>query len=157
MVGEKNVQTWRPIQTCWLLSCTVTERFHTSKIMKWIWKLQNTSHSWPIEFIHWATLTYLSNGALYWMKHLFIIETNSFTDWCSLSKEQYRRLYSRRKLSFEDNSVRKNLFLSACFSQDSRVSLREMDQKFKFFGTIGYGDSYLEVFFVISKFLDYTQ
>ena len=47
-------------------------------------------------------------------------------------------------MSFEDNSVRKNLFLSACFCWDSRLSLREMDQKFKFGGTIGYGDSCLE-------------
>ena len=32
-----------------------------------------------------------------------------------------------------------------------------MDQKLKFSGTIGYGDSYLEFFSVISKYLDYTQ
>ena len=50
-------------------------------------------------------------------------------------------------MSFEDNSVRKNLFLSACFCWDSRLSLREMDQNFKFGGTIGYGDSYLEFLF----------
>ena len=55
------------------------------------------------------------------------------------------RLYPGLKLSFEHNSVRKNLFLSACLSWDSRVSLREMDQKFKFGGTIGYGSSYLEL------------
>ena len=46
-------------------------------------------------------------------------------------------------MSFEHNSVRKNLFVSACFCSDSRLSLREMDQKFKFGATIGYGDSYL--------------
>ena len=57
------------------------------------------------------------------------------------------RLYPGLKLSFEDNSVRKNLFLSACFCWFSRLSLREMDQKYKFGGTIGYGDSYLEFFF----------
>ena len=32
-----------------------------------------------------------------------------------------------------------------------------MDQKFKLGGNIGYGDSYLKFFFVISKYLDYTQ
>ena len=48
---------------------------------------------------------------------------------------------------FEHNSVRKNLFLSACFCWDSRLSLREMDQKFKFGGTIAYEISYLEIFF----------
>ena len=50
-------------------------------------------------------------------------------------------------MSFENNSVRKNLFLSACFCWDSRLSLREMDQKHEFGGTIGYGDSYLEFLF----------
>ena len=48
---------------------------------------------------------------------------------------------------FENNSVRKKFFLSACFCWDSRLSLREMDQKFKFGGTIGYGDSYLQFLF----------
>ena len=32
-----------------------------------------------------------------------------------------------------------------------------MDQKLLFTGTIGYGNSYLEFFFVIAKYLDYTQ
>ena len=57
------------------------------------------------------------------------------------------RLYPGLKLSFEHNSVRKNLFLSACFCWDSRHSLREMVQKIKFGGTIGYGNSYLEILF----------
>ena len=57
------------------------------------------------------------------------------------------RLYPGLKLSIKHKSVRKNLFLSACFCWDSRLSLREMDQKFKFGGTIGYGDSYLEFLF----------
>ena len=52
------------------------------------------------------------------------------------------RLYPGFKMSFEHNSVRQNLFLSACFCWDSRLSLQEVDQKFKFGGTIGYGDSY---------------
>ena len=57
------------------------------------------------------------------------------------------RLYPGLKLSFEHNSVRKNLFLSAGFCWDSRLSLGEMDQKFIFGGTIGYGNSYLELLF----------
>ena len=44
-------------------------------------------------------------------------------------------------MSFEHNSVRKNLFLSVSVCWDSSLSLREMDQKFKFGGTSGYGDS----------------
>ena len=50
-------------------------------------------------------------------------------------------------MSFKDNSVRRNLFLSASSCRHSRLSLREMDEKFKFGGTIGYGDSYLEFLF----------
>ena len=63
------------------------------------------------------------------------------------------RLYPGLKLSFEHNSVRQNLFLSACFCWDSRISLREMHQKFKFGGTIGNGNSYLELFFRHFKIL----
>ena len=57
------------------------------------------------------------------------------------------RLYLGLKKSFEHNSVCKNLILSACFCWDSRLFLRGMDQKYKFGGTIGYGDSYLEFLF----------
>ena len=57
------------------------------------------------------------------------------------------RLYPGLKKSFGHNSVRKNLFLNACFCWDSRPTLREMDQKIKFGGTIGYGDSYLQFLF----------
>ena len=53
------------------------------------------------------------------------------------------RLYLGFKMTFRHHSVRKNLFLSPGFCWDSRHSLREMDQKYKFRGTIGYGDSYL--------------
>ena len=60
-------------------------------------------------------------------------------------------LYPGLKMSFEHNSVRKNLFLSACFCWDSRLALCGMDQKFKFGGTIGYGDSYLDSVFRYSK------
>ena len=61
------------------------------------------------------------------------------------------RLFPGLKKSFEHNSVRKNLFLSACFCWDSRLPLREVNQKFKFGGTIGYGDSYLDSVFRYSK------
>ena len=54
-------------------------------------------------------------------------------------------------MSFEHNSVSKNLFLNACFSWDSRLSLLEMDQKRKFGGTIGNGRSYLDSVFRHSK------
>ena len=54
-------------------------------------------------------------------------------------------------MSFEHNSVRKTLFLSACFCRDSRLSLREMNQNFKFCGLIGYGNSYLDSVYRYSK------
>ena len=57
------------------------------------------------------------------------------------------RLYPAFKMSIEHNSIRKKLFLSACFCWDSRISLDEMGQKIKFGGTIGFGDSYLEFLF----------
>ena len=57
-------------------------------------------------------------------------------------------------MKFEHNSVRKNLFLSACFFWDSGLSLREMDQKFKFGGLIVYGNSYLDSVFFFPKYLD---
>ena len=57
------------------------------------------------------------------------------------------QLYPGFKKLFKHNSVRKNLLLNACFCWDSWLPLREMDQKFKFGGTIGSGDSYLEFLF----------
>ena len=61
------------------------------------------------------------------------------------------RLYPGLKMTFKHNSVRKNLFLSACFCWESGLSLREMDQKFKFGGLIGYGNSCLDSVFRYSK------
>ena len=61
------------------------------------------------------------------------------------------RLNPCSKMSFKHNSVRKNLFLRASFCWDSRLSLREMDQKFKIGGAIGYGDSYLDSVFRYTK------
>ena len=54
-------------------------------------------------------------------------------------------------MSFEHNTVRKNLFLSACFCWDSRLSSSEMHQKFEFGGLIGFGNSCLDSVFVYSK------
>ena len=54
-------------------------------------------------------------------------------------------------MTFEHNSVRKNLFLSAFFCWDSGLSVRELDQKFKFGGLIGCGNSCLDSVFRYSK------
>ena len=61
------------------------------------------------------------------------------------------RLFPGKKLTFQHNSVRKTLFLSARFCRDSRLSLREMDQKFIFGGLIVYGNFYLDSVFPYSK------
>ena len=61
------------------------------------------------------------------------------------------RVYPGLKMLFEHNSIRKNFFPSACFCYVSRLSSREMDQKFKFGGTIAYGNSYLEFLFRLFK------
>ena len=57
------------------------------------------------------------------------------------------RLYPGLKMSFEHNSVRKNLFLCVSFCWDSRLSSSEMDQKINFGGLIGYGNSCLDSVF----------
>ena len=54
-------------------------------------------------------------------------------------------------MSFEHISVRKNLLLSACFCWDSRISLRDMDQKFKVGGLIVDGNSFLDSVCCYSK------
>ena len=54
-------------------------------------------------------------------------------------------------MSFEHNSVRKNLFLSASFCWNSSLSLREMNQKFPFGRLNGYRNSYLDSVFRYSK------
>ena len=61
------------------------------------------------------------------------------------------RFYPGLKMTFEHNSVHKNPFLSASFCWNSRLSLREKDQKFPFVGFIGYGNSYLDSVFRYSK------
>ena len=50
-------------------------------------------------------------------------------------------------MSSEHNNSRKNLFFSACFCWETTISLREMDQKFKFGGIFGLDESYLEIYF----------
>ena len=84
------------------------------------------------------------------MKQLFIIKVKFIKNGCSFPHEHFP-MYPGFKMSFEHNSVRKNLFLSACFCWDPRLSLREMAQKFKFGGTICYGDSHLDSVFRYSK------
>ena len=90
------------------------------------------------------------SGALYWMKQLFIMKVNLIKIGCSFLMSIFRK-YTGVKMSFEHKNVRKNFFLSACFCWKSGLFSHEMDQKIKFGGTIGYGDSYLHSVFRYSK------
>ena len=89
MVGKKYMWTSRLIETIWIMSCAVTETGYTSKIMKLIWNGLKTSHYSQNKVISWATLTYSTSFALYWMKQLFIIKTISVKNGCSLSNDHF--------------------------------------------------------------------
>ena len=67
------------------------------------------------------------------------------------------RLYPGYKMSFEHNSFRKNLFLSACFSWDSGLSLREMDNKMNLVDSLVMGTVVWTPYFVTRKYLDCMQ
>ena len=61
------------------------------------------------------------------------------------------RFYSGLENTYTHNTVRKNLFLSACRVLDNHICLNEMDRKFPYGGLIGYGNSYLDIVFSYSK------
>ena len=63
------------------------------------------------------------------------------------------RLYPGLKMLVEHKNVRKNLVLSACFCYDSRICLREMDQKFPSGELIDCRNSYLDPILCYSKVL----
>ena len=67
------------------------------------------------------------------------------------------RLYPALKLTFKHNSVRKNLFLSACFCFESGFSFREMDQKFKFGGLIDMETLAWTLYFITRNYSDCMQ
>ena len=95
-------------------------------------------------------MTFSTSGALYWMKQLFIIITNS-QEWMSSIKSTFSDCTRGFKMTFEHNSVHKSLFSSACFCWDSGLFSRELDRKFKIGGLIVYGNSYLDSVFRYSK------
>ena len=77
-------------------------------------------------------MTYITSGALYCMKQLSVIKTNSVKNGCSFPLERHSIVPGIKNIEEKHNSVRKNLFLGACFGWDFRLSLRQMDQKYKF-------------------------
>ena len=66
------------------------------------------------------------------------------------------RLYPKFKMSFEHKSAAK-LFSNACFCGDSRRSLRQMDQNFKFGEPLDMRTRTWSFSCVSSKYLDYMQ
>ena len=83
--------------------------------------------------------------AVYWTGQKTVLKENKLRqDLDVLFLMSISRKYPGFKMSFEHNSARKNLFLSANFCWESRLSLREVDQKLIFGGTFGYADSYLD-------------
>ena len=146
MVGENYVWTSRLIQTNWILSCTVTETIYTSKIMKLFWNWRDTNRSWQNGFISWTALIYSTSGALYWMKQLFIFKTNPVKNGCSLSNERFSIVPGIESVFWTQKCSQKP-FSKCMLLLGFYIFLREMDQKSKFGGTIGYGNSYLELLF----------
>ena len=67
------------------------------------------------------------------------------------------RLYPRFKMTFEHNSVRKNLFLSACFSWNSGFSLREMDKILNLLESLVIEIPVWTLYFVTPKYADHTE
>ena len=86
----------------------------------------------------------------YWMNPQFKIEFFLTRNGRAASIQRIPRLLSGEAPLYK-NSVRKNLFLSACHSLDEIISLHEIDQKVPFGGLIGYGDSHLDKIFRFFK------
>ena len=92
--------------------------------------------------LHWHILqAVLCTG---WTSCSYLTQTPSRLDVFFLS---IFRLYPGWKMSFENNSVRKKSISKCVFCWGSRLSSRELGQKYKFGGTIGFGESYLEFLF----------
>ena len=67
------------------------------------------------------------------------------------------RLYSGLKMTFEHSIVRKNLFLSACFCWDNRLSLSEMDQSLNLVEASVMETRTWTLYFATPKYSDYMQ
>ena len=89
MLEEKCASTFRLIQARWTLPYTAIKTIHFSTILKWIHSWLNTKSFLLSAFTSWATLTFSTSGALYWIKKLFLIKTNPVRKGCFLSKERF--------------------------------------------------------------------
>ena len=124
--------------------------------MKLIWSSQNNSQFWQNEFVSWITLTYSTSGALYWMKQLLIIETNSvMIGWFSLMS--IFRLHPALKKSFDYNIVGKNRFQRTCFFGILDLLYVRWNKNLNLVEPLVMGTRTWSFYFVISTFLDYTQ
>ena len=88
------------------------------------------------------------------MKQLFTLRTNSVRNGCSLSSEHFPIVSEVKTLNCAKQCSQEPI--SNCLSLlKRRRSLREVDRKFKYARSIGYGDSYLE--FLFSHFKVFRQ
>ena len=84
-----------------------------------------------------ASLTFSTSGALYWMKHLFIIKRKFRRNECSFPHEHFPIIPANKNVIWTQQCS-KTHFLCACFCWDFRLSLSDLVQKFPFGGIIGY-------------------
>ena len=156
----------------WTIDIGKKKYVYTSRLMQ---------NNWLLSYCYWNKI-YLKDyendlrlteiqslvvQPVYLMTYFDFFQTMHSTEWnnCPFSKQTSSgmdvvllmgifRLHPGLKLAFENNSARKTLYLIACFCWNARLCLREIDWKFNFGGTIGYGDSYLEFSFCHSKVIE---
>ena len=95
-----------------------------------------------------AKWVYLLSYIDIFYKRCFVLDETTVHNWNKLCQEwMFFSSWAFSDCTRDENChlntivFAENFFLSACFWWDSRLFLREMDQKFKLGGTIGYGDS----------------
>ena len=74
------------------------------------------------EYIFWTKLKYFPSGALYCMKHLFIIETTLVKNGCLFSNDHFLIIFGS-KIVIWTNYCGKKPFISACPSWEDNVLL----------------------------------
>ena len=153
MVGEKYVYTIGEIETGSILSSTATKATYIGKIRKWNSKKRTMKNYFPNESIFWATLTYFSSGAMYWMKQLYIFKTTS-------SGNDVFFLMISFRLCPGSNCLLNTIVLVAKFFSQKHVSVGMLDFLYvslKILYLVAMVTSTSNSFFVISKFSDYMQ
>ena len=116
-------------------------------------KKRTMKNYFPNESIFWATLTYFSSGAMYWMKQLYIFKTTS-------SGNDVFFLMIIFRLCPGSNCLLNTIVLVAKFFSQMHVSVGMLDFLYvslKILYLVAMVTSTSNTFFVISKFSDYMQ